>query len=188
MGKDDTAMLGGSGYDRIDDDFYETEAWVTEVILKHIKFRGPIWEPAAGKGAIAIVLQDAGNIVFCSDLVDRGCEGFIIKDFFDFYSPLGNARNIVTNTPYGDDAEEFVNQALSLLPYGGKLVMICRHEWICAKKRRYLFDKESAFCKLIILNKRPRWIKGSTGSPRHNYGIYVFDRSWRGKDAEITLQ
>ena len=110
------------------------------------------------------VMTKHGYLVFSSDLVDRG-HGFAIMDFLKSRM-FGRMKNIVTNPPYGDDAETFAKHALSMLPDDGKLVLVCRYEWLCAKKRRYLFDKESAFCKLIVLNKRPRWIKGSKGSPR----------------------
>ena len=186
MKKDDEAMLGDSGYERIENDFYETPEWVTEIILKHVKFDGSIWEPAAGKGAMVEVMRNHGYLVCGTDLVNRG-HGFIIMDFLKSQI-WGRLKNIVTNPPYGDDAEAFAKHALDMLPDDGKLVLVCRYEWLCAKKRRYLFDRESAFCKLIVLNKRPRWIKGSKGSPRHNYAIYVWDNAFKDKDAEVVLQ
>lgn len=186
----DEAMLGDSGHERIENDFYETPEWVTEILLKHVAFTGTVWEPAVGKGAMAVVLKRHNYRVCCSDLIDRGDIGFpyVKVNFLNTGAMLGGSENICTNPPYGDAAEHFVEHALKLLPRGGKLVLICRHEWICAKKRKYLFDKESALSKVIILNKRPKWIKGSTGSPRHNYAIYVFEKSRIGSHAEIIIQ
>ena len=49
-----------SGYDRKVNDFYATPSWVTEALLQHIRFRGPIWEPCCGDGAMATVLGRHG--------------------------------------------------------------------------------------------------------------------------------
>ncbi len=45
-----------SGYQREGRDFYATPAWVTEALLGCFLFRGPIWEPCCGKGAMSTVL------------------------------------------------------------------------------------------------------------------------------------
>jgi len=61
-----------SGYAREGRDFYATPAWVTEALLQHVTFRGPVWEPCCGDGAMSRVIEQAGYRVHSSDLVDRG--------------------------------------------------------------------------------------------------------------------
>ena len=51
-----------------------------------------------------------------------------------------------------------------------------RHEWECAANRDGLLDEEP-FAGMLTLTCRPRWIAGSTGSPRHNYAWFIWD--WR---------
>lgn len=62
----DKAMLGSSGYKRRHGDLYATEPWVTRALLSRVRFRGPVWEPAAGRGDMVRVLQDAGYEVYAS--------------------------------------------------------------------------------------------------------------------------
>jgi methylase of polypeptide subunit release factors len=52
-----------SGYDRKVHDLYATPDWVTEALLRHVQFRGRVWEPCCGTGAITTVLQRHGDQV-----------------------------------------------------------------------------------------------------------------------------
>jgi hypothetical protein len=61
-----------SGYDRERRDFYATPGWVTEALLQHIHFRGPIWEPCCGDGAMSGILAVHGYEVVPTDIADRG--------------------------------------------------------------------------------------------------------------------
>ena len=49
--------IHSSGFDRRVHDFYATPNWVTEALLRHVQFRGRVWEPCCGTGAITSVLQ-----------------------------------------------------------------------------------------------------------------------------------
>lgn len=60
---------------------------------------GMLWEPAAGDGAMARVLEARGFPVFRSDLKDRG-HGGEVKSFFDYRTPPRGIRGEVTNPPY----------------------------------------------------------------------------------------
>lgn len=86
---------------RATDDFYPTPPEPTRALLNaeswRLKLLGSIWEPAAGDGAMAREIRDAGFKCLCSDIVDRGA-GAEIRDFFDYDRPP--ARAIITNPPY----------------------------------------------------------------------------------------
>ena len=49
--------IHASSYDRRGRDFYATPNWVTEALLRHIRFRGPVWEPCCGDGAMIVLLS-----------------------------------------------------------------------------------------------------------------------------------
>src|SRR5262249_1702104 len=49
-------------------DLYETPEAATRALLHVEQFRGPIWEPACGRGAIARVLRTAGHRVVATDI------------------------------------------------------------------------------------------------------------------------
>src|SRR4051794_29054930 len=61
-----------SGYERAGQDFYATPTWVTEALLRHVRLRGPVWEPCCGDGAMSTVLATHGHEVVSTDIVDRG--------------------------------------------------------------------------------------------------------------------
>ena len=90
-----------SGYEREGQDFYATPAWVTEALLKHVRLRGPVWEPCCGDGAMARVLAAHGHAVVSTDIADRGF-GEAGVDFLQCRTVPGGCRSIVTNPPYGD--------------------------------------------------------------------------------------
>lgn len=82
---------------------------------------------------------------------------------------------IITNPPYGKDAERAARHALALMEaQRGLVIFLCRHEWDAAKSRRDLFD-HPAFASKITLRHRPRWIEGSEGAPRFPYAYFVWD-------------
>jgi hypothetical protein len=58
-----------SGHARIAADRYMTPAWVTEALLPHLRPARTIWEPAAGSGQMARVLESVAHVV-ASDIAD----------------------------------------------------------------------------------------------------------------------
>ena len=51
-----------ANYDRERDDFYPSPAGVIDVLLRHVRYPpGAVLEPAAGDGALAEQLKDAGR-------------------------------------------------------------------------------------------------------------------------------
>jgi len=156
-------------YERAPLDHYETEEWVTRVLLRHVKFT-EIWEPAVGKGRMLRELMAGGYNIVGTDIHDYG-HGYEIKNFLDAADDWNG--DIVTNPPF-DIADLFIHKALSLTRNsGGKVAMLLRNEFDCAAARKKVFG--FPFDMKIVLQKRPRWIDGSTGSPRHNYAWYIWD-------------
>jgi hypothetical protein len=175
-GKKRSAMLGEAGFERVEGDRYFTEPWVTKALLSCVKFRGLIWEPAAGRGDMADVLTDHGYQVMCSDIVGAtlGCKNAAESDFLAHGSPGDGAFSIVTNPPYSH-AEEFIRHALELTARSsGMVAMLLRNEYDCASSRRDLFERES-FSMKFVLTKRPRWSEDNIASPRHNFCWMVWD-------------
>ena len=165
-------MLGTSGHERAEGDFYPTPPDVTRAVLPYLPKGVAIWEPAAGDGAMATVLRvEGGYRVAESDIAPRNDAPHV--DFLAKGDLPPNTRWIVTNPPYSL-AEEFVRKALDLTYPSGGVAMLLRNEWDCASSRIDLFGRP--FARKIVLTWRPRWIAGSTGSPRHNYAWFVW--SW----------
>src|SRR6516225_3418709 len=97
-------------------DLYETPPVAVEALLAVENLPHWIWEPCAGRGAIANVLRDRGHAVVCSDLIRY--DDFPLHFVGDFMrqakAPVG-CDAIVTNPPY-QIATEFGRHALDLAP------------------------------------------------------------------------
>lgn len=180
--KKDAAMLGDSGYERIEADHYCTPAENVNCLLQHVSIHESVWECAAGKGNISERMIEFGHKVWNSDIIDYGYDkDFRLGSFLDIHElPDPSIRAIITNPPYiGDMPEQFIRHALKLMqPVKGQVAMFLRNEYDCSKGRMDLFGLPP-FHKKIVVTKRPRWVEGSTGSPRHNYSWFVWD--WRHK-------
>lgn len=118
-------------------DFYRTPEIAVTRLLAVEKFRGTVWEPAAGDGAIASVLRGNGARVVGTDLVKRGAG---VRGGVDFltYAPRFKFDHIVTNPPF-THAEEFARRALEFRPK--KVALLCRLLWLESKRRRELFER-----------------------------------------------
>lgn len=176
--------MGNLGYERIEGDYYPTPPWCTEALLRNFDFGEDtrVWEPACGEGHMAKVISKRYDVV-ATDLYDRGY-GKTGIDFLNSECLPEGADVIITNPPYLL-AEEFITHALELTrPVGGCVAMLLRNEYDCASSREYLF-KDPSFSMKLVLTKRPKWIAGSTGSPRHNYAWFVWDTSQ--EDCEPTI-
>lgn len=182
----DAAMLGDSGYERIEADAYFTPPENVDCLLAHIKLHKKVWEPACGDGAISQRLIDFGHEVVSSDLNDYGFEEQIgTFDFLTATLPDPDIRAIVTNPPYGEMVEKFIRHSLELMkPVRGQVAMFLRNEYDCGSRRMDLFGLPP-FHKKIVVTKRPKWIAGSSGSPRHNYSWFVWD--WRQVSGSASI-
>lgn len=202
-------MLGGTNYPRTALDFYPTPIRVTEAFRGIIEDDLPamqFWEPFAGNGAIYNILAPVARNACSSDIaLYDGFTPDALCDFFHLYndeddegyqralaagkSPLQmhELENIfgfrpdciISNPPYGKDAERAVRKALELMePEKGYIAFLMRHEWDTAKTRRDLFD-HPAFAAKVTLRFRPIWVEKKPGekskSPRFSYAWYVWD-------------
>lgn len=177
-----------SGYAREEDDFYPTPAWVTECLLRHVTFRGPVWEPCCGDGAIAQVVAAHGHEVVATDLEDHGFG----RPGVDFYAcrefPSG-CRTLLTNPPYGDGSatrttpnagrflRSFVRHALELASAAdGQLALLVRFQWIAGKQAAALISG-GPLDTVLVLTRRIMWFdRGKeTKHSQHHHCWVVFD-------------
>ena len=84
------------------DGFYPTPMIGTEALLMVETFRGAIWEPACGDGAMVRAIVEYGAPVWGSDVHDYGC-GYPVHDFLQPYIPeaiMPCPEWIITNPPF----------------------------------------------------------------------------------------
>lgn len=171
-----------SGHDRQSNDFYPTPDWVTQALLKHVTLRGPVWEPCCGDGAMARMLERAGQKVVATDLIDRGF-GRGGVDFYDCTSFPAGCRTMVTNPPYGDGGQkgrptdgplglqDFVRHALDLtIRANGQLALLVRFQWLAGKRAAALISS-GPLSRVVVLTKRIQWFdmgeRTTTGQHHH---------------------
>lgn len=186
-----SAMHGESGYERIKNDAYWTPDWVTRALSVHElaalasvtrNATLPVWEPAAGSGAISRELVRAGYSVISTDIEDYGFPldrklDFLSDECLDFVAGE-EPRAIITNPPY-EVAAPFVERAIDVMkPYRGYVAMLLRNEWDCARTRRHLFNPP--FARKIVLQRRPKWSAEEKASPRHNFAWFIWDHHHAG--------
>ena len=108
-----------------------------KLLLEVEKFNEDIWEPAVGGGHLAEVLKEYGYNVKSTDLIDRGYgEGCI--DFLKQTETFNG--DIITNPPY-KYAYDFIQKSLDLIPYGNKVAMFLKIQFLEGKARKKLFAK-----------------------------------------------
>lgn len=132
--------LGASNHtdkERQNEDFYATDPVAAELLCDVEKFSHNIWEPACGMGHLSEVFKKNGYNVRSSDLIDRGYGD--VQDFLGMDVQEWNG-DIITNPPY-KFATQFIHRALSIIPYGRKVAMFLKVQFLEGKARRGLFDK-----------------------------------------------
>jgi hypothetical protein len=173
------ATLGEAGYERRPLDAYFTPAWCTAALLDHVRFPLYVREPMCGDGAIVAVLRERGHLVGASDIRDYGCPGAVIQDVLTIGRDA-KLEAIVSNPPYEGGAR-FIGHCLWLVePLRGKVAMLLRHEYDCAKERRALFADHPAFAHKLTLTKRPKWSADDKASPRFPFAWFVWDWAHTG--------
>ncbi len=182
--------IHNSGYDREGKDFYATPSWVTAALLRHVRFRGPIWEPCCGDGAMSSVLAEHGYDVVSTDLVDRGF-GTPGIDFLVARQVPAGCRSIVTNPPYGDTGSQagqsrssvamlgFLRHAMMLTAsVEGQLALLVRLNWAAGKRVAEAMTG-GPFSALIVLTRRIQWFDMGerTKTAQHHHAWVVFDQA-----------
>ena len=179
-----------SGHPREDRDFYATPAWVTEALLRHVRLRGPVWEPCCGDGAMSRVLAAHGHHVISTDIADRGF-GTPGIDLLACQHPLQGCRSIVTNPPYGETGSprgqakssiamlDILRHTLALTAaVEGQLALLVRLQWIAGKRAASLLAT-APFAATIVLTKRIRWFDmgEQTKNAQHHHAWIVIDHA-----------
>jgi hypothetical protein len=177
-----------SGYDRKGRDFYATPDWVTAALLQRIRFRGPIWEPCCGDGAISTVLAAHHYKVVSTDIAERGF-GTPGIDFLTCRDVPDGCRSIITNPPYGDTGSHkgqakspvamlnFMRHALALTAaVQGQLALLVRLNWIAGRRAADLLSA-APFSATVILTRRIQWFEMGelTNNAQHHHAWIVFD-------------
>ena len=122
---------------REDNDYYATDPRALELFLDKFyedgeRLADKVWECACGEGHLVNVLKRYGYEVFCSDIIDRGCEGAKIMNFLT--AGCKWYGDILTNPPY-KHAKEFVLEALDSIDNGHKVIFFLKCQFLEGQDR-----------------------------------------------------
>lgn len=188
-------LIGETGYLRRELDQYDTPKWVTLALLQHwTPPLGWIWEPAAGKGDILDVLDRElspnAYTTFGSDIEPRRAD-IDRHDFLTCQWFSGGPLSIITNPPF-EDSDAFVDRALHWLELmqqccqKASVALLLPTEWDHAPDGesrgsglRNALVHHPAYAMQIKLQRRIRWIEGSTVHPRKSHCWFVWDTRHR---------
>lgn len=119
------------------DDLYETPQVAIRTLLRVEDLPSAIWEPCAGRGAIARELEAAGHSVIKQDLVAyEGADSGIATPIDFLMERAAPAGCIVTNPPY-KLADKFIRHGLDL---GCTVIVLLRLMAIEGANRSDLVD------------------------------------------------
>ena len=122
---------------REDNDYYATDPRALELFLDKFyedgeRLADKVCESACGEGHLVNVLKRYGYEVFCSDIIDRGCEGAKIMNFLT--AGCKWYGDILTNPPY-KHAKEFVLEALDSVDNGHKVIFFLKCQFLEGQDR-----------------------------------------------------
>jgi hypothetical protein len=158
-------------------DMYETPECAVEALLRAEQLPLHIWEPAAGRGAIARVLRDRGHTVITSDINDYGFPLDFQRDFLTETAAPAGVEAIVTNPPY-KLAEQFVSHALNLAP---RVVMLLRLAFLESERRTEILETRGlarvhVFRRRLPMMHRDGW-DGPKASSAVAFAWFVWHRA-----------
>jgi hypothetical protein len=168
--------------ERLEHDEYETPNDVTDVLLDHVKFTGPVLEPSSGSGRMARRIRErTGLHVEARDI----CLGHDYLKFRDTWH-----GDTITNPPYHKGmADAFVARALATTT--GKVAMLLQAGFMFGSDRTQdlfrLFPPEL----VITVPWRIRFYIGDSDkkirSQAYNHCWFVWDNQRLGRPATRLL-
>lgn len=161
-------------------DYYSTDPKAVTLLLEVESFSQNIWEPACGEGHISNVLQKHGYFVRSTDLIDRGY-GIAGLDFLSHSTKKWDG-DLITNPPYRY-AQEFVEEALSVVSRGSKVAMFLKLQFLEGKKRKKLFQKHPPKRVYVSSSRLNCYLNGeaTTNSSAVAYAWYIWEKGHSGE-------
>lgn len=171
-----------SNYPLKKNDFYQTEPWAVDAVIRALKTLGvwrdgTVWEPAAGNHAMVKPIYDAGaKIVMTSDIANYRHPHSFMFDFLgegDKVLPIAGF-DLISNPPYGPSnrlAHRFAEKAL--LRCDGYVALLLTAKFDFGSTRTHLFRDCRRFIAKVALLDRVSWEgNGKTGTEDHAWYIW----------------
>lgn len=168
---------------RLKNDQYFTPPAIVYPLLKAVDFSADeIFEPCAGDGAIAKVLEQEIKHIETADIDGsmpvniKGFDATAIADW-DITFRCHKPNWVVTNPPYKrPDCDQIIRNAWEFAEVG--IAMLLRLSYLEPCKGRAKFLKEAPLSKVIIFNPRPQFIPGKKATDSSTVAWFVWRKGW----------
>jgi hypothetical protein len=174
------------------------QQWITPVclcsclverVLPTLDSTSPIWEGAAGNGAIVDAVRATGREVIATDIAPRRADIGQL-DFLKDPPPTEAIGGILaTNPPFARSGlgDLFLARAMALLEAGdlSAVVFLQRGDASSTDGRAELFNRSAAEYRC---NWRARWIQGTTQGPRWWFAWHVWRSDHVGPPATFRIR
>jgi len=161
-------------------DYYASPPKVIDDLFKVEKFSDNIWECACGEGHLSKRMEELGKKVYSTDLIDRGYGIGGIDFLLEGKEWKGD---IITNPPYRL-AQQFVEQALSLIPIGNKVAMLLKIQFLEGKSRKKIFEKYPPKKIYVWSGRISCALNGKFEDIKHGspmmFAWYIWERGYSG--------
>jgi hypothetical protein len=165
-------------------DLYETPACAVEALLLAEQLSHRIWEPAAGRGAIAHVLRDHGHTVVASDLIDYGFPLDFVADFLSQTIAPSGCECVLTNPPF-KIADAFIAHALDLCP---RVIVLARLALLESTRRTEILEQRGLARLHVFRERLPMMHRDGWAGPRATSSMPFAWFVWeRGHVAPIVV-
>ena len=138
-------------------DYYATEPRATEVLLEY------------------------GYKVYKTDIVERSRKLDDVIDFLEYNKPWSG--DIITNPPY-NQARQFIQKALDIIPIGNKVAMILKLTFLESKDRKQFF-LENPPKRIYVSSSRLYCAKNGDFSKPYSsavaYAWYLWEKGYQGE-------
>jgi hypothetical protein len=165
--RDKPSLRTPRAIDDVEQDLWSTPpcliAALTGIVLPSLPAR-PIWEPAAGAGALVDALIAAKYEVFASDIESHRRDIARVDYLSEAPPPATRGAIVVTNPPFSQ-LDAFLSRTLALIDAGwlAAAVLLVRTDFAGTDGRANMLNRAVAEWECTW---RARWIPGSTGNPR----------------------
>jgi hypothetical protein len=168
---------------RTDKDFWPTPPELQTALIRYVVPllpEGPVWECAAGDGALADALIQTGREVILSD-IDPQRRGIMRLDFLKDDPPAATRGSLAITNPPFNIMDEFCKRALALLDAGHlrAVVLLYRADKANTQERIEAFNRAN---HELTVTARTKWIPGSGGSERNPRWWFTWITWIAGKD------
>lgn len=160
--------------------FYASHPSVTQDILNFEVFNHKVLEPFCGTGIMAEVIKRNGYDVDAYDIIDRGYGK--VCDFMQLEVEEG-IFDIVSNPPYDDNLNFFINKCISLAK--GKVALLLPLNYLAGEHRaESVYSINPPKTVYVYAGRIPVGKNGDFSNPmgnKVNYAWYVWEKGYKGE-------